>query len=411
MKKTLFTGFAPNLRIKDLLQAMKFLFFPWLYFKWFKGDRNEKVEKWLADFYGVKHVITIDSGRSALLLGLQALGLNKGDEVIVQAFTCVVVVNAIKQSGAVPVYVDVNEMLNIDVDDLRKKISDKTKAVIVQHTFGNPADMEMIVELCNQENVKIIEDCAHSIGVKYNGKKVGTFGEFAILSFGSDKCVSCVRGGALVTNNDSLFQKAKTIHDALPNTKRGSVAQDLMHYIVFFKGKLLYSLFLGKVILALSKKMGLTGRIICDCEKKGKQTDLYPAKMPNCLARLLLIQLKDFNNFVEHRKKIALLYEKEIDNNKVTKPNFLDGAIPLRYNLFVDDPESLAMIAKKQGVFLGNWYRGVIAPPDIDMETTGYRVGMCPAADKFANRSINLPTNININEKDAKRIIDIVNKF
>lgn len=410
-KKTLFTGFAPNLRGKDLALAMKYLFFPWRYPRWVQGNSISEVENWLLDFYQVRHAVTIDSGRSALLVGLKALELNQGDEVMVQSFTCVVVINAIKQSGATPVYVDIDETLNIDTNDLRKKINNHTKAVIVQHTFGNPADMDSIMELCYQNNLVLIEDCAHSLGVEYKGKKVGTMGNFAILSFGSDKCVSSVRGGAFISNDDNLATKVKEICNNLPNTRRANVLQALFHYIIFFKAKLTYSLFFGKIIFFVSKRLNLTGRIIYDCEKRGEVVSFYPAKFANALASLLMAQLDDFDKFAEHRKKIANIYQTKIKNTKITKPVLSEGSIPLRYNILTETPDVLTIIAKNQNVILGDWYRGVVAPLDIDMNKIDYEIGSCPKAEKLANRSVNLPTNINISENDADRIVEIINKY
>ncbi|OGH86628.1 MAG: hypothetical protein A2301_00340 [Candidatus Magasanikbacteria bacterium RIFOXYB2_FULL_40_13] len=411
MRKMLFTGFAPNQRFKDVLRAMKFLFLPWMYFKWIKGGSVLEAENWLKNFFGVKTAVLVDSGRSALLLGLKALKIGNGDEVVVQAYTCVVVINAIKQSGARPVYVDIDGSLNINTDDLENKITDKTKAVIVQHTFGNPADIDTILGVCSRRKIKLIEDCAHSFGAMYKGQKVGTFGDLAFFSFGSDKCVSCVRGGALVSGNNEITEEIEKVYRELPNTPWVKVLQNLLHYPIFFKGKILYPVFLGKIILALAKKMHITERVIYDCEKSGGKVDFYPAKLANALADLLLLQLNDFNLISEHRKKIAEIYEKNIANNKVVKPALSDWAIPLRYNLLTDAPDVLAVIAKKQGVILGDWYRTAVAPSDIDVNKTGYEAGACPAAENFANKSINLPTDINISEKDAFRIVNIINNY
>ncbi|MDP2685475.1 MAG: DegT/DnrJ/EryC1/StrS family aminotransferase [bacterium] len=409
--KTLFTGFAPNLRRKDVFLAMKYMLAPWTYKNWADGDSVVKVEKWLTNFYKLSNAITIDSGRSALLLGLEAIDIKKGDEVILQGFTCVVVVNAIKTAGAKPVYVDVDNTFNISVTDLRNKINGNTKAVIVQHTFGVPADMDSIVDICNHRSIKIIEDCAHSLGSMYKGQKVGTFGDFAILSFGSDKCISCVRGGAIITNNPDIALRVRELKNKLPKTRRLNIVQDLFHYTTFFKGKLMYSFYIGKLILALAKKLNITGRIIYDCEKHGEPTDFYPAQFANCLADLLLLQLNDFDMISEHRKKIAQIYKEKIKNAKVLKPLLTNGSIPLRYNLLTSAPDVLSIIAKNQKVILGDWYRGVVAPLDIDMSKIGYSIGSCPVAESFANKSVNLPTNINISVKDANRIVNIINKY
>lgn len=409
--KTLFTGFAPNLRVKDLLSALSFLFYPWLYGKWVYGDSIYKVENWLSDYFNIKEFMTVDSARSALLVGLKAMNIEKGDEIILQAYTCVVVINAIKHSGATPVYVDVDNSLNINPDELERKITSKTRAVIVQHTFGVPADMDRIIDITERHRIKLIEDCAHSFGVKYKGKKLGTFGYFSIFSFGSDKCVSCVRGGAISTNDDDLSHNIKLLRSGLPQTKTGKILQNLMHYIIFFAGKGLYSLYIGKVILLISKKLNLTGKIIYNEEKHGKAVKFYPAKFSNVLAKLLLFQLEDISFIIEHRNKIAEIYRKKLQNPKIAKPLLKDGSVPLRFNILTDAPDVLMIIAKRQGIILGDWYRGVVAPLDIDMDSINYAIGSCPAAEMIARKSVNLPTNINISELDAERIVNVINKY
>ena len=122
----------------------------------------------------------------------QAIG--EGDEVLVQAFTCVAVPNSVLWAQATPVYADIDATLNIDPIDVEKKITNRTKAIIVQHTFGIPADMDALVALAKKHNILLIEDCAHSLGATYKGKKVGTFGDAAFFSFGRDKVVSSVFG-------------------------------------------------------------------------------------------------------------------------------------------------------------------------------------------------------------------------
>ena len=104
----------------------------------------------------------------------------------------------------------------MDPDDARKKITERTKALIIQHTFGTPADVESLAQLGKEKNVKIIEDCAHSLGVRHHGKLTGTFSDIGIFSFGSDKVVSCVRGGGVITSDDNLAAKLRAYQNALP---------------------------------------------------------------------------------------------------------------------------------------------------------------------------------------------------
>ena len=127
-----------------------------------------------------------------------------------QAFTCNAVPNPVLWAGLKPVYVDCDEKtFNIDKEDLKKKITPRSRVLIVQHTFGLPADMDAISEICRKNNLILIEDCAHSLGAEYKNKKVGTFGKAAFFSFSRDKVISSVYGGMAVTEDHELTKKIK----------------------------------------------------------------------------------------------------------------------------------------------------------------------------------------------------------
>lgn len=410
-KKTIFTGFAPNLTKQDVRTSLKFLFLPSYQSKLKTGNSLEKVELWLKNYFSVKNALLFDSGRSALYFAVKSLGIKPGDEVIVQAYTCVVVINAIKFAGAKPVYADINDTLNIDTENLHKKITKNTKVVIVQHTFGVPANLDKIIEICRQNNIKIIEDCAHSLGATYHGKKLGTFGDIAIFSFGSDKVVSCNRGGAAITNNQEIAAKLTEYRTRLPETETIKIIQHLLHFPIFYIGKASYSWLIGKVILFLAKNLNIINRIIYEPEKYGKQVLFYPAKMPNCLVEILLVQLKNLDSLNQHRMEISKIYNGKINNKKISVPILSDEAIYLRFNILTNEVNKLKRLAKSENIILGDWYNTVVAPKDIDLKATDYAAGSCPNAEKMAQVSINLPTDKNITEKEALRVAEIVNSL
>lgn len=411
IKKTIFTGFAPNLTIKDVLTAEKFLLLPWNWFKLRKGDSVKKAEKWLQNYFKLNYVFAFDSGRTALLYALKSLNLKEGDEVAVQAYTCIVVINAIKWAGARPVYIDVDNTLNMDPGDLEEKITNKTRAIIIQHTFGVPAQVDKLLEITKRNNLKVVEDCAHSLGASFKGNKLGTFGDIAILSFGTDKVVSCNRGGAIITNSDELAKKIENFRQRLPHTPVVKVVQHLLYFPAFFKGKLMYSFGVGKWILYLAKKLHLTSRIIYSPEKHGRQVIFYPALMPNSLGAILLNQLENLDKVNKHRIETSKMYRKKITNKTVRLPLITEGSIYLRFNILTDKPDVLRIIGKKQGIIFGDWYNTIIAPSDIDMDKTWYKIGSCPNAENFATQSVNLPTNKNITKKDVELIAKVVNSI
>jgi len=406
--KTLFTGFSPNLTVKAVRKACGFLWLPWRWLTWQRGTEIEKVESWLKSYFDVPHAITFDSGRTALYAALEALGIEEGDEVLVQAYTCVVVVNAIKWTGAVPVFIDIDgNTLNMSPEDIRKKLTEKTKVMIIQHTFGLPADIKSLTDIAHEHGIKTIEDCAHSLGTKYKDEPTGTFADVSMFSFGSDKVVSCVRGGALITKDDGYARKIHKYHDTLPETNVFRIWQHLMHYPLFFIGKKLYHLGAGKWILGLAKKIGLINKIIYKQEKDGRQVPFYPSKFPNALASLLLPQLKKLEKTIEHRRNISDIYRK-LFHKKIQAQKHSTDHTYLRFTLFVEQPKAVRSIAKNHGIFLGNWYDTVIAPKDIDWSRTGYEQKSCPNAESYAKKSVNLPTHIGITPESAKKIASLI---
>ena len=153
-------------------------------------------EKRVADLLGVKYAFTFSAGRMALYAILEALDIGDGDEVIIPGYTCVVVPAAIIYSGAKPVYVDISEKdYNIDVAKIEAKITDRTKAIIAQYTYGNPCNIGIIRQICHRHNLVLIEDCAHTLGTFDKDTMLGTMGDVAFFSTDHTKFISTSVGG------------------------------------------------------------------------------------------------------------------------------------------------------------------------------------------------------------------------
>jgi CDP-6-deoxy-D-xylo-4-hexulose-3-dehydrase len=186
------------------------------------GRFNEQFEDRLAKFLGVKHLITVNSGSSANLVAFNTLtspklgtrAIRPGDEVIGVAAGFPTTVNPILQFGAVPVFVDVElGTYNIDASKIEAAISDKTRAIMLAHTLGNPFNLEVIVELCKKYNLWLIEDCCDALGATYKGQMVGTFGDIGTMSFYPAHHITMGEGGAVFTNNDELKLIAESFRD------------------------------------------------------------------------------------------------------------------------------------------------------------------------------------------------------
>lgn len=186
------------------------------------GRFNEQFEERLAAVMGAKHALTTNSGSSANLLALSALtspewgdrALRPGDEVITVAAGFPTTVNPILQCGAVPVFVDVSvPTYNVDVAQLEQAVSEKTKAIVLAHTLGNPFDVESVIRVARQYSLWVIEDCCDALGSTYDGKPVGTFGDIGTLSFYPAHHITTGEGGAVVTNNAKLRRILESFRD------------------------------------------------------------------------------------------------------------------------------------------------------------------------------------------------------
>ena len=186
------------------------------------GRFNTEFERNLARFFGVRHAITVNSGSSANLVAFSTLtsptlnerAIKPGDEVIGVAAGFPTTVNPILQFGAVPVFVDVElGTYNIDSTKIEAAISPKTKAIMLAHTLGNPYNLDVITGLCKKYNLWLIEDCCDALGTTYHGKKVGTFGDLATLSFYPAHHITMGEGGAVLTNEPRLKRIAESFRD------------------------------------------------------------------------------------------------------------------------------------------------------------------------------------------------------
>lgn len=403
---------SPNAQFGDIWLALKTVFAPW---KWIRGEHIRKVEDWFQRFVGKKYVFSFDSGRSAELAILRSLGIGNGDEVIVQAFTCVAVPNSILWTGAKPVYCDINrQTFNIDASDLERKITKKTKAIIAQHTFGITADLEKIKRIAEKHNLFLIEDCAHALGAVNGGKKIGSFGDASFFSFGRDKVVSSVFGGVAITGNKQIAKKLSAYQRGIPFPSMFWVVKQLLHPISFACILPLYHVFgIGKFILFILLRFQILSLPVDQKEKGGGKPLFYPRRLPNGLAILAYYQLKKLLKFNAQRKGIAQFYIKNIKGPFIL-PKTQDGDIFLRFPILAANGIKRNILLRKfrgKNILIGNWYSNVVDPVDVDLEKIGYIKGSCPSAEQAAKTVINLPTYPLMDLKDAAKITNILRQL
>lgn len=406
--KPISISLSPNTEPDDIWLALKLIFQPWL---WKKGEKIKELEEEFKKYLGVKYAISFNSGRSALMAILSSVALVKEDEVLLQVFTCNAAANPIIWSSLKPVYVDCNETtFNIDVEDLKRKITERSRAVIVQHTFGLPADMDEILEICQKNNLILIEDCAHSLGAEYKNKKVGMFGKAAFFSFSRDKVISSVYGGMVVTNDDSLAQKIKEFQEKAGFPSYFWIKQQLLHPVLMNWLILPTYKILGKYLLVLFQKLQILSKAVQWREKFGEKPDYFPKRLPDALAILALNQLKKLERFNNHRKEIANFYCDELKNSPFGLPPATEQ-IYLRFTIKHPRAHEIIKKAWKNNLLIGDWYESPIAPPDTKLDKMQYKTGSCPKAEKLAKETLNLPTHINISQEDAQKIINFLKTY
>ncbi len=412
--KPISISLSPNVEKDDLKLALNLLIRPWL---WKKGKAIEKLEEEFKKYLGVKYAVSFNSGRSSFYAILKTLDLEKGSGVALQAFTCNAVPNPALWAGLEPIYVDCNtDDFNISADDLKVKITPKTRVVVVQHTFGLPADMDAIRAVCAEHNLILIEDCAHSLGAEYNGIKVGSHSKAAFFSFSRDKIISSVYGGMAVTNDDEIGKKLQDLQKQFGKPSMCWTMQQILHPILlnYIILPVYNFLDLGKVLLVLSQGLHILSKAVSWKEKQGKRPDYFPKALPNALAIMALNQFNKLDEFNNKRQNIANYYYEALRATKFGLPVKYDNrkSAFLRFTVKHKDAHDIIYSAwHKQNILLGDWYTTPIAPCDTNIAEIKYMPGSCPNAEYLAKHTLNLPTHINLSKKDAERIVNFLKTF
>lgn len=418
MLKPIIISLSPNSSSDDVWLSLSKLLMP---FNWKVGKSIKSLESFFKKYFQTEYVTSYNSGRSALLIGLQALNLASGSEVLLQAFSCVVVANCIIKAGLKPVFVDINsDNFSLNINDLQKKITSRTKAVIVQNIFGIPDNLGKIKEICRQKKLLLIEDGAQALGAGFKNKKIGTFGVFSFFSFGRDKVVSSTFGGALVCYDQKLALRIEKINKGLEYPASFWIFKQLLHPVAFSLIVPFYfwpswgKISLGKGLLFLLQKLRLLDFPVKEVEKQGKVAADYPKKMPAALASLAVNQLKKLTYFNIKRKEIAQYYISSFFNIKSIRLVKISKAyqpIFLRFPILIDNPQKLFNYCYTQNIFLGNWYDSVVAPKGTNLSRVGYCLGSCPNAENAVGKVLNLPTYPKMTMADKNRVVKCITKF
>lgn len=410
--KPISISLSPNIEKDDIGLTALILKNPIL---WKKGNKIKKLENIFKKYLKSQYAFSFNSGRSAFLAIIKSLEIEKGSEILIQSFTCNAAVNPIIWAGFKPIYVDVDtKNFNINIKDLIKKITPKTKAIIVQHTFGIPAEIDDILKICKKYNLILIEDCAHSLGAKYKNKKIGTFGKAAFFSFSRDKIISSIYGGMATTNDKNLAKKIKAFQDSIKYPSYFWILQQIIHPLTMNYLILpIYGFFgLGKMILIFLQKIHILSKAVHWKEKIGKKPDYFPKKMPNALAILAINQFKKLGKFNNHRKKIAEIYYMELKNTGFDLPIKTRGQVFLRFPIKHKNAHKIIKEAWAKNLLLGDWYTSPIAPDDTKLSKVCYgKKNKCENSEKLSKITLNLPTHINITKEKAILISNFIKNY
>ncbi len=342
-------------------------------------------------------------GRVALYAILKAMGVKEKDEVIIPAFTCVVVPNAILYLGAKPVYVDISaENYNTDINKLEDAITSKTKVIICQNTFGLSSNIDEIIQLAKKHNLFTIEDCTHGFGGFYNGKPNGSHCDAAFYSTQWNKPYSTGIGGFLVVNNNRFIDNVKMLEreKIKPTFVDNLVLALLILFRQYFINKYTYWTFVG-LYRFLSNHNLIIGSTQGDELSGIKMPGKYFKGMSFVQISTGLSKLGKLEEVNSYRQKNAADYTYFLKANRKTfvDDKFFNNHLFLKYPLLVKNRELFFELAEKEKIILGDWFTTSLYPIKGSLQRWGFDSCNYPCSTKIAGKIVNLPTDIKNNFK------------
>ncbi len=398
--------FAPLADSRQRRLALRRTLMLWRYRD--SGDVRKLKDALAARFGG--EAVTFNSGRESLLALLQCMKLQPDEEVIVQGYTCVVVPNAIHAARMKTVYADIEkDTLNLDTDAVEKAITPKTRVVICQHTFGIPADTKKLRELCDRHSLFLVEDCAHILPDSKGPAEIGKVGDAMLLSFGRDKAISGVSGGAVITRNAELAACLREAQTKAAPVPLFQIFAYLQYPLLYSLAKPVYDRLLGKAILVAASKLKLLVPILTRAEKKGEMTPVLHT-MPSACAALALDQLNRLEMINDHRRMLTDFYQTHAFKENWPVLGSVSASFPLqKFPLFVGNAEAIRRQLKKHNVHLYDGWTGcVVCPETVNDTDAGYRDGSDPAAESACQQILSLPTHPTMTKTQAETLVRLL---
>lgn len=361
---------------------------------------SEKLRQALVRRYGGEAVL-YQKGRAALAAAIRLATGGQG-KVAISGLTCYSVVQAVEAAGCTPVFVDIRESdLQFGAKELMaaaKKHPD-VKAVVIQNMLGIPADIAAIQKVADTAGMMLIEDLAHSAGAQYaDGREVGTIGDITMLSFGRDKAIDSVNGGALVVRNHKESLAFPTIAPSLSVQLR-----DRLYPLVAWLTRALYPVKVGRYVMGASIKLGLVRR---SADGEVDETVF----LPHWQAKLAYQQVASLTTTAVKRRQKAQAYGTYLNDDLLPAGMGQAGEAPVRVPLLVDSRDTVITYLATRGIQVNDiWYDVPVSPQRL-YDRVAYPVDECPNAVRVASRLVNLPTHERIKSADIKRISQLVNE-
>lgn len=365
MKKAEIPVCEPSLGKKELENVIECVKSTWISSK---GKFIDQFESSFSRYCGAKYGVATTSGTTALHLALATLGIENSDEVIIPTFTMIAAANAVTYTGAKPVLVDSEpDTWNIDVNKIEEKVTKKTKAIIVVHTYGHPVDMGPLLDLAEDHELYVVEDAAEAHGAEFKGKKVGTLGDIGCFSFYANKIITTGEGGMLITSNMELAEKARMLRDQAFEKKRR-----FWHRYVGFNYRL-----------------------------------------TNLQAAIGLAQIDKIDQFVETRRRNAHLYNsllKEIEG--ITLPPEANWAknVYWMYSILIEasfgvSRDELMRRLEENGIETRHFFYPIHVQP---VYHKNYRGEKYPVAEELSQKGINLPSGNTLEKRQIEYVVDSI---
>lgn len=329
------------------------------------GREVSAFEEEFAAFTGSRNCVGLASGLDALWMAFRILGIGPGDEVIVQGNTYIASVMGITMNGAVPVFVEPDAFYNIDADKIEEKITERTKAVLVVHLYGQASKMDTIVSLCRRHGLKLVEDCAQSHGACFQGKMTGTFGDIGCFSFYPSKNLGAFGdGGAIVTDNDRI-------------------AEDMRVYRNYGSEKRYYN-----------KVVGTNSRL------------------DELQAGLLRVRLGHLKELTGERIRLAGQYTKGIENEKLMLPRVRDGAESVWHQYVIRTSKRQELIEYLEDKGIGTIIHYPIPPHLAEAyKDLGHGRGDFPLTEEYADSVLSIPMYNGMTDEEQELVVRSLNEF